>query len=165
MSETVLERVQKEAEELGEKMAKLRNFLNSDNFTSVSASQQHLLYRQYEAMREYAKCLRFRIEDFEAAGVVVSDESESMADVLGDSVSLDESGLDGRLVGRLKKGGFETVGQLREAYIAALASGDDLESLPGIGEGSVPEIEAKILNDRTPEAYVEASKALDSIDE
>ena len=50
-----------EAEELSEKIIRLEEFLTNDKFTTITATQQHLLEEQYDIMRDYLTVLLRRI--------------------------------------------------------------------------------------------------------
>lgn len=67
-SETFLDRLYIEAEELAEKQAKLNGFLGSGKFNELSWEDQRLLEAQFGAMLSYLTILQVRIkkaEDFE----------------------------------------------------------------------------------------------------
>lgn len=67
-SETFLDRLYIEAEELAEKQAKLNDFLDSEKFKELSWEDQKLLEAQFGAMLTYLTILQVRIkkaEDFE----------------------------------------------------------------------------------------------------
>lgn len=54
-------RVEKELEELGEKVCKLFTFICSNKFTELSRDAQYLLNDQLRVMMEYANILRRRL--------------------------------------------------------------------------------------------------------
>ena len=56
-----------------------------------------------------------------------------------DDTPLEETHLSKKVVNRMKKGGFATVGDFRQAAIEAEGQGKSLEDLPGIGAASVEE--------------------------
>ena len=61
-SETFLERLQIEAEELAEKQSKLNAFIGSVKFKELSWENQRLLEAQFGAMLSYLTILQVRIE-------------------------------------------------------------------------------------------------------
>ena len=159
MSDDFLVRLRAEAEELGVRIAKLRAFIGGDGFAGVSESQRYWLQRQYDAMREYARCLRFRLEDLSPGGEVTDTMSVDAGGVgeswrakrhpvLDDSLSLAQAGLEGRTFGNLDRAGYRLVGDVRRDYAMQVASGGGLTDLPGIGDATATEVEAKLLNDR-----------------
>ena len=50
-----------EVEELSDKILKLEEFMVSDRFNNITATQQHLLEEQYDIMRDYLTVLLRRI--------------------------------------------------------------------------------------------------------
>lgn len=50
-----------EVEELTDKILKLEEFMVSDRFNNITATQQHLLEEQYDIMRDYLTVLLRRI--------------------------------------------------------------------------------------------------------
>ena len=50
-------RLQIETSDLSEKITKLKNFIFSDKFDKISATEQRLLLIQYHAMETYYECL------------------------------------------------------------------------------------------------------------
>ena len=61
-SETFLERLHIEAEELAEKQDKLNAFIGSDKFKELTWEHQRLLEAQFGAMLSYLTILQIRIE-------------------------------------------------------------------------------------------------------
>lgn len=59
----LLERLQKEFEELQEKKSKLESFVNSDKINTVTSIQKSLLIIQLDAMSTYATCLYERLQN------------------------------------------------------------------------------------------------------
>lgn len=62
LSETFLDRLHIEVEELAEKQSKLNNFIGSDKFKELSWENQRLLEAQFGAMLSYLTILQVRIE-------------------------------------------------------------------------------------------------------
>lgn len=61
-SETFLDRLYIEAEELAEKESKLNTFISSDEFKKLPWEQQRLLEAQFGAMLSYLTIIQVRIE-------------------------------------------------------------------------------------------------------
>lgn len=55
----------KEAEELEEKIVKLSEFLNSDEFINLDNEDKRLLTQQYDHMQDYHSVLRHRVDLFD----------------------------------------------------------------------------------------------------
>ena len=60
---TFIERLETEKSELDDKISKLNNFLNSDNFKTVSEYQQLKLTEQVTYMMLYSRVLNERLQD------------------------------------------------------------------------------------------------------
>lgn len=60
-TESFLDRLKLEAQELGEKLSKLDKFINSDAFEDVAKESGELLKDQFEIMKEYNNILVTRI--------------------------------------------------------------------------------------------------------
>ena len=60
---TFIERLEIEKSELDDKISKLNNFLNSDNFKTVSEYQQSKLTEQVTYMTLYSRVLNERLQD------------------------------------------------------------------------------------------------------
>ena len=58
-------RLQAEQSELQEKLDKLKGFIGTENFLSISREQQALLNIQSASMETYSKCLEERIKNLE----------------------------------------------------------------------------------------------------
>ena len=65
VSETFLDRMHIEYNELDERCNKLKAFSNTDKFNKLGSIQQGLLMRQLSAMQEYREWLSMRIKDCE----------------------------------------------------------------------------------------------------
>lgn len=63
---TFLDRLTQETSELQEKLDKLRAFIFTDNYKSLSEVQQDLLAKQSVAMNEYLTILNLRLQDLGA---------------------------------------------------------------------------------------------------
>lgn len=59
---TFEERLKEENNNLIDKIEKLKNFINSSNFSNIDIKQQILLNIQIQAMNTYRVCLQERIE-------------------------------------------------------------------------------------------------------
>lgn len=66
VSETFLDRMHIEYNELDERTQRLEQFVKTDKFYHLGAIQQGRLMRQLSAMQQYREWLRLRIEDCEA---------------------------------------------------------------------------------------------------
>ena len=55
--------VQKELNELNEKIKKLSTFLDSEEIKEIDKLQQELLNMQYDAMVDYQSCLNARLKN------------------------------------------------------------------------------------------------------
>ena len=55
--------VQKELNELNEKIKKLSTFLDSEEIKEINDFQQELLNMQYDAMTDYQACLNARLKN------------------------------------------------------------------------------------------------------
>lgn len=64
-SETFLDRMHIEYDELDNRTQRLEDFVKTDKFYHLSAIQQGRLMRQLSAMQQYCEWLRLRIEDCE----------------------------------------------------------------------------------------------------
>lgn len=64
-SETFLDRLRLEAEELAEKQSKLKNFFGSEKFKELPWEQQRFLEAQFGAMLSYLTILQVRLEHLE----------------------------------------------------------------------------------------------------
>ena len=60
---TFIERLETEKSELDDKISKLNNFLNSDNFKTISEYQQLKLTEQVTYMTLYSRVLNERLQD------------------------------------------------------------------------------------------------------
>lgn len=60
-NETYVDRMLKEEEQLAERIDKLSKFINSEKIMDLSAIKSNQLHRQLEAMNNYAKVLKERI--------------------------------------------------------------------------------------------------------
>ena len=60
---TFIERLETEKSELDDKISKLNNFLNSDNFKTISEYQQLKLTEQVTYMMLYSRVLNERLQD------------------------------------------------------------------------------------------------------
>lgn len=60
---TFIERLETEKSELDDKISKLNNFLNSDNFKTVSEYQQLKLTEQVTYMTLYSRVLNERLQN------------------------------------------------------------------------------------------------------
>ena len=58
----LLQRVSREYVQMQGRVAKLRAFIQTEEFTSIPLVQQRLLHEQLEVMQEYALILRNRID-------------------------------------------------------------------------------------------------------
>lgn len=63
VSETFLDRIHIEYNELDERTQRLETFVTTDKFYHLGAIQQGRLMRQLSAMQQYREWLRLRIED------------------------------------------------------------------------------------------------------
>lgn len=61
VSETFLDRLEIEYQELEDKILKLDKFLHSDNYKSLNAISQELLFKQFLAMKRYSAILYIRL--------------------------------------------------------------------------------------------------------
>lgn len=59
------ERVENELKELGERIFKLTNFMQTENFNNLSDIQQTLLMAQSNAMHTYSAILMLRLKNWE----------------------------------------------------------------------------------------------------
>lgn len=64
-SETFLDRMHIEYDELNDRTQRLEAFVKTDKFYHLGAIQQGRLMRQLSAMQQYREWLRLRIEDYE----------------------------------------------------------------------------------------------------
>ena len=62
LSETFLDRLKIEAEELAEKQSKLNNFIGTEKFKELRWEQQRLIEAQFGAMLSYLTILQVRIK-------------------------------------------------------------------------------------------------------
>ena len=141
--EMLINELRAELQSLAEKIMRLREFTGSETFSQMHHSHRHLLAQQFAAMVKYQKALQQRIELL----VEECPEMEDVPGIVSDCASIGEVGLSGGLAKRLERAGFLTVGSLREGYISVLQDGYDMTGLPGVGEASVEELEAKVFND------------------
>lgn len=65
---TLIERVDREAVELDERMERLEGFMRSGGFVELDDTHRYLLQRQYAVMAEYLGILKSRIRLLEKAG-------------------------------------------------------------------------------------------------
>ena len=55
-------KLEDEFQELNQKMIKLKDFIDSNKYLTLSDESQSLLFIQYEAMRTYGSCLVSRMK-------------------------------------------------------------------------------------------------------
>ena len=55
-------KLEEEFQELQQKMSRLKTFIDSDKYQTLSDESQSLLFIQYESMRTYGSCLVSRMK-------------------------------------------------------------------------------------------------------
>lgn len=67
-------KLEEEFQELQQKMRRLKTFIDSDKYQTLTDESQSLLFIQYEAMRTYGSCLVSRMNLIMGEGIYETNE-------------------------------------------------------------------------------------------